>query len=141
MQAGRPSVWQLAVSPLTNSELKGRFKREKEFLEIICENQKMSREIHNSVSTEAEPSHDTGAGRNQVPSWHMGISRAMLTQLQGSNGIVAVWAVTWDSKGTLGRQGMKSQTMNAIHRKLDFNISICLNRNSFCACYPAHQLS
>ena len=65
----------------------------------------MSGELHNSVSTEAEASHDTGGGRSQVPSWHMGSSRAMLTQLQGSNSIATIWAVVWDSKGMLGRRG------------------------------------
>jgi len=64
VQSGCPLVWQLAASPPTNSELKSRFKREKEFLETTCENQKMSKETHNSVSAEGKASRDTGAGRS-----------------------------------------------------------------------------
>jgi len=38
----------------------------------------------------------------------MGISRVMLTQLQGGNRVAAIWAVLWDSKGMLGRGDEKS---------------------------------
>lgn len=96
--------------------------------------------MHNSVSTEAEASRDTGAGRNQVPSWHMGMSQAMLAQWQGSNSVAAVRLLYGTVKERWEEGHEKSGNEHGSWEQ-DLSISICLNRNSFCAYYPAHQIS